>query len=206
MDKIRFFLQQSWLLISASLVFGVLLAALNAQWEPRIKANEIAKFNRRALALVPEASTFETIDSEIIVDLGKGQKTHVEVKKALDAGGELIGWAFAVEGSGFADKIRLVLAADAKFEKLRGYDVLFSNETPGFGDKIKNDFFKNQFHGAPVKAYILNKIGDAKTIDDQIVAISGATVSSEAVVKTINTFLRQVQEALRKQGQIGNGQ
>ncbi|MBN1124822.1 MAG: FMN-binding protein [Sedimentisphaerales bacterium] len=206
MDKIRFFIRQSWLLIVASLFFGVLLAVLNAQWEPRIKANEIAKFNRRALALVPDANSFEAIGSDITIDLGKGQKTQVQVKKALDADDKLVGWAFTVEGSGFADKIRLVLAVDTKFKKLKGYDVLFSNETPGFGDKIKKDFFKNQFHGAPVKEYTLTKIGDDKAIDDQIVAISGATVSSEAVVKTINTYLIQVQEGLRKQGLIGDGQ
>jgi hypothetical protein len=45
-------------------------------------------------------------------------------------------------------------------------------------------------------------------IDSQIVAISGATVSSEAVVKIFNTYFEQVKgkikELLQKKEQISN--
>ena len=116
-----------------------------------------------------------------------------------------MGWAFTCEGSGFADKIKLVLTVDAGFEKLKGYGVLSSNETPGFGDKIKDSFYREQFVDAPTTEPVLMKLGRHDVKDAEIVAISGATVSSEAVVTIVNTFLGQIKSHMQEKGQIGNG-
>ena len=202
MSKIKFFFVQSWLLIAASFGFGLLLAATNAAWQPRIIQNEKDKFNNLANALVSEATSFEVALEAAQIDIGKGKFVKTDIKKAINAEGECVGWAFIAEGAGFADKIRLVLAVDAKFEKLAGFGVLSSNETPGFGDKIKNDFYRMQFMGAPTDILELSKIGDETIIDSQIVAISGATVSSEAVVKILNNYIKQAKSLLQKEGSI----
>lgn len=202
MSKIKFFFVQSWLLIVASFGFGLLLAATNAAWQPRIIQNEKDKFNNLANALVSEATNFEVALEAAQIDIGKGKFVKADIKKALNADGECVGWAFIAEGPGFADKIRLVLAVDAKFEKLAGFGVLSSNETPGFGDKIKNDFYRLQFIGAPADVLELSKTGDETVIDSKIVAISGATVSSEAVVKILNNYIEQVKSLLQKEGSI----
>ena len=89
--------------------------------------------------------------------------------------------------------------------KLFGFKVLSSNETPGFGSKIKDDYFGEQFKGAPAVKLILSKTGDVKEIDSEIIAISGATVSSEAVIKIFNTYIEQVKGQLEKKELIGNG-
>jgi H+/Na+-translocating ferredoxin:NAD+ oxidoreductase subunit G len=202
MSKIKFFFVQSWLLLVASFGFGLLLAATNAAWQPRIIQNEKDKFNNLANVLVSEATSFEVALEAAQIDMGKGKFRKTDIKKALNADGQCVGWAFIAEGAGFADKIRLVLAVDAKFEKLAGFGVLSSNETPGFGDKIKNDFFRIQFIGAPTDVLELFKIGDATIIDSRIVAISGATVSSEAVVKILNNYIKQAKSLLQKEGSI----
>ena len=200
MNKMKFFIQQSWLLIIASFGFGLLLAATNAAWQPRIIQNEKDKFNRLANALIMEAVSFDVALEAAPVDVGKGKIVKTDIKKAVDANGECVGWAFVAEGAGFADRIKLVVAVDAGLEKLAGFGVLSSNETPGFGDKIKNDFFRLQFMGAPASELELSKIGDDKTIDSTIVAISGATVSSEAVVKILNNYIEQVKCLLEDEG------
>jgi len=202
MSKIKFFFVQSWLLLAASFGFGLLLAATNAAWQPRIIQNEKDKFNNLASSLVAEATSFEVAIEGAQIDIGKGKFAKTDIKKALNADGQCVGWAFVAEGAGFADKIRLVVAVDAKFEKLAGFGVLSSNETPGFGDKIKHDFYRSQFTGAPADVLELSKIGDDKVIDSQIVAISGATVSSEAVVKILNNYIKQVKSLLQKEGSI----
>ncbi|MHC4070170.1 MAG: FMN-binding protein, partial [Planctomycetota bacterium] len=120
-----------------------------------------------------------------------------DIYKALGTDNETLGFAFVASGSGFADKIKLVVAVDNNFENFFGFKVLASNETPGFGSKIKEEFFGNQFENAPVKKLILTKTGDDQQIDDQIVAISGATVSSEAVVKIINNFITQIKDKMQ---------
>ncbi len=201
-NPILFFLEQSWLLMVSAILFGALLASLNYAWQPKIKQNEIDKFNRLAGGLLTKAETFETALENIPVDIGKGKTYNVEVKKGLDADGNLVGWAFICEGSGFADKIKLVVGVDAAFEKMAGFGVLSSNETPGFGDKItiKDGFFQSQYKGAPVAELTLSKIGDADKIDSEIIAISGATVTSEAVVKIFNTFLLPIKENMKEAG------
>jgi len=203
--KIKYFFQQSWLLIVASFFFGLLIAAANAAWQGRILQNEEDKFNNLARQMLPDANSFETALENVEVDTGKGKKKATSIKKALAADGTCIGWAFKCEGSGFADKIKLVLAVDADFERLRGFGVLASNETPGFGDQIKLPFYRNQFIGAPAEVLALSKTGDAEKIDSEIVAISGATVSSEAVVHIVNMFLPQVKNQMQSKGLIGNG-
>jgi electron transport complex protein RnfG len=200
-NPVVFYLQKSWLLMVCSIIFGCLLASFNAICQPYIIQNEINKFKELAGGLLPDAKQFETVIEAISVDIGKGKTYTVEVKKGTDADGNLIGWAFVCEGSGFADKIKLVVGVDAAFEKLAGFGVLSSNETPGFGDKIniKNGFFQSQFKGAPVGELELTKVGDPKQINDKIVSISGATVTSEAVVKIFNTFMEPIKEEMQKQ-------
>ena len=204
MLKIKHFIQQSWLLIVASFFFGLLIAVTNAALSPRIEQNKINKRNRLVGALLPEAKDF-VLDTEIEIESLRGKKEKIEVFRAMSESGECVGWSFNAAGSGFADKIELVVAVDKDFEKLAGFDVLSSNETPKFGDQIKYDYYRDQFKGAPAEELKLVTSGDPKKIDAEIVAISGATVSSEAVVEIINNFLTQIKEQMQKKGLIGNG-
>jgi electron transport complex protein RnfG len=197
MFKIKHFIQQSWLLIVASFFFGLLIAVTNAALSPRIVQNKINKRNRLVGVLLPEAKNF-ALDTEIEIESIQGKKEKVEVYRAMSEEDECVGWSFNAAGSGFADKIELVVAVDKDFEKLAGFDVLSSNETPGFGDQIKYDYYRDQFKGAPAEELTLIASGDPKKIDAEIVAISGATVSSEAVVEIINNFLTQIKKQMPK--------
>ena len=197
MLKIKCFIQQSWLLIVASFFFGLLIAVTNAALSPRIEQNKINKRNRLVGDLLPEAKNF-VLETEIEIDSIQGKKEKVEVFRAMSEAGECVGWSFNAAGSGFMDKIELVVAVDKDFEKLAGFDVLASNETPYIGDLIKNDYYRDQFKGAPAEELKLISSGDPKKIDAEIVAISGATVSSEAVVEIINNFLTQIKKQMPK--------
>ncbi len=202
---IKFFFEQSWLLLVASVFFGICLAGLNAWWEPKIIANEIKKFNDLAGGMLTEANDFKVaVEKENLkIDIGKGKTVETEIKKAVDGDGNIVGWAFTAEGAGFQDKIKLVVVVDKQFKKLRGFGVLSSNETPGFGDKLKTeDFFRNQFIGALAEEFTLSKTGDDKKIDSEIVAITGATVTSEAVVDILNNFISQVKTRMKEKGLI----
>ncbi len=205
-NPILFFLQESWLLMAAAIVFGSLLASLNAAWQPKIVQNEIDKFDTLAGRLLAGAESFESVPEVVPVNIGKGKTYSVEVKKGIDANGKTVGWAFVCEGAGFADKIKLVVATDAAFETLAGFGVLSSFETPGFGDKINivDGFYQSQFKGTPVAELELTKIGDPEKVDNQIVSITGATVTSEAVVNIFNTFLLPIKEAMRSDGLLSD--
>ena len=188
----------------ASFFFGLLIAVTSAALSPRIRQNEINKRNRLVSGLLPEAKNFIPMDGRLEVETLRGDKEEIEIYKAVSETNEPVGWSFEAVGSGFADKIKLVVALDANLERIAGFDVLASNETPGFGDQIKYDYFRNQFEGAPAGELKLVTVGEPKEIDSEIVAISGATISSEAVVETVSNYVTQVKEQMLKKGIIGN--
>ncbi len=204
MFKIKHFIQQSWLLIISSFCFGLLIAIANAAWSPRIEQNRIDKLNSLMDDLLPKAGSFE-LKAELEIESAKGKKVKSNVYKAMSDANTCVGWAFNCEGPGFQDKIELVVAVDKDFERIAGFSVLASNETPGFGDKIKLPWYRTQFEGAPAEELELVKTGDVEKIDSEIVAISGATVSSEAVVDIINNSIIQIKDQMQKKGLIDNG-
>ena len=201
MRNIKHFFEQSWLLIIASFFFGLLIAVTNAALGPRIAWNATAKLNTLATGLLPQAKEFAPLAETIDIKAPAGKQQALQLYKGT-ADGETVGWIFRAVGSGFADKIELVIGTDAKFQTLAGFDVLASNETPGFGDQIKYDYFRNQFKGVPAGPLTLATSGDPEAIDTQIVTISGATVSSTAVVKTVSHYLTQVKEQMQQKGLI----
>lgn len=201
-SKLKLFFAESWLLMVSSVLFGALLGLTNAAWAPKIAQNEIGKFDALAQSVLTTAQTFKPLDKPLTLQLGKGKTLAADVREGLDASGGRTGWVFVAEGAGFADVIRLVVAVDPKFEKIYGFSVLACSETPGFGDKItiKNGFYPSQYQGAPAGMFTLVKVGDAAKIDNEIVAITGATVTSRAVVDIMNTFVVQIKEDLSQQG------
>ncbi len=205
MSKLKYFIRQSWLLIVCSFLFGLLIAVTNAGLSPRIEQNKINKRNRLIGAMLPEARNFVALDAQIEIALDGGRKEKVEVFKAQSESGQCVGWSFNASGPGFADKIELVVAVDANFEKIAGFDVLASSETPGFGDQIKSDYYRGQFKGAPAEQLKLVTIGEPTKIDSQIVGITGATVSSTAVVDILNSYLSGIKAQMKEKGLIGDG-
>jgi electron transport complex protein RnfG len=204
MSKIKYFIQQSWLLIASSLFFGLILAIANAAWTPRIEANKIQKLNELMAALLPDAKEFQLV-GQIPIESSTRQMQEIKLYKAVSAAGENVGWAFGASGYGFADKIELVVAVDSDFQKIAGYEVLSSNETPGFGDQIKLLWYRGQFSGIPAGQLQLERSGDPDKKDDQIVAITGATISSRAVVNIINNTLMPLKAQMQKEGLLTDG-
>ncbi len=194
---IKHFIEQSWLLIVSSFFFGLLIAITNAAWAPRIEQNKTEKLNHLMSSLLPKATDFK-LETELEIKSVKGQKIKTKIYKAISYTGKCAGYCFNTSGPGFADKIELVVAVDKDFKNIAGFNVLASNETPGFGDRIKLPWYRNQFAGAPTDTLELTKTGDTEKIDSEIVAISGATVSSQSVVNIINNSITQIKDQMQK--------
>jgi len=186
------FLRQSWLVVVSSLIFGALVAGVEAQLRDRIAANAAAKMDGQMKILLPDAKTFEKKTAK------DAQGSDIAYFAGFNAQGELVGYAFEASGGGFADVIDLLVATDARLNTLKGIGILMTNETPGFGDKMKDDEFKNQFVECPVAEKLtVSKTGNRNTKDAEIVAITGATISSEAVVKIVNDSLLRMRAVLK---------
>ena len=123
MRSIKHFFEQSWLLIVASFFFGLLIAITNAALSPRIEQNKSDKLNKLASGLLPDATAFTPIKEDIEIKALDGKQQRITVYRAT-ANKETVGWIFPVVGSGFADKIELVVGVDGAFKTMAGFDVL----------------------------------------------------------------------------------
>jgi len=98
-----------------------------------------------------------------------------------------MGYAVVGSGNGFQDTIRLLYGYDPVQRAVKGMYILDSKETPGLGDKIyKDPDFVSQFSHVNVDPTI-ELVKGGRTADNHIDAITGATISSDAVVKIINS-------------------
>jgi electron transport complex protein RnfG len=103
-----------------------------------------------------------------------------------DEAGEFVGFAIPAQGPGFQDTIKLIYGYDPAQERVVGMKVLDHRETPGLGDKIvKDDSFVNCFRDLAVSPDVV-AVKTGRTQDHEVDAISGATISSVAVVRIIN--------------------
>jgi len=99
----------------------------------------------------------------------------------------LIGYAIPGEGPGFQDTIRILYGYKPDQQQVVGMEVLESRETPGLGDKIYKDAdFQDNFLALQVKPSIVLVKKGAKSAPNEVDAITGATISSKAIVRIIN--------------------
>jgi electron transport complex protein RnfG len=99
----------------------------------------------------------------------------------------LIGYAITAQGPGFQDTIRILYGYHMEKRLVVGMEVLESRETPGLGDKIyKNADFQENFFALQVEPSVVLVKKGAKSAPNEVDAITGATISSKAIVKIIN--------------------
>ena len=128
---------------------------------------------------------------------------HVErVYRGYDASGNPIGYAIEATGPGFSETIRLIFGVDVQRHELLGMTVLESKETPGIADDVERPVFTSQFAGAktPLEGVKASK----EPQPGKIVMITGATISSRAVIKALNTTLARWQPLLEHYESTGS--
>ena len=151
---------------------------------PRIEENLRKEIEDSLLLLLP-ATSYEERSFQ-------GKRVFI----CKDKDGRIQGYAIIGEGDGFQGKISLLIALDSKAEEILGIDILESKETPGLGAKIDEDFFKVKFKKK--KAEKLNVVKGKAEKENDIEAITGATISSRAVVNIVNNYVEILKEFVRK--------
>lgn len=110
-----------------------------------------------------------------------------EVMRAEDQSGETLGYAFTVVTSeGYGGDIRFSMGVQND-GTLNGISILSIGETAGLGMNADTPAFKDQFVGKQVEKLQYTKNG--ATQDDEINAISGATVTTNAMTNGVNAGL-----------------
>lgn len=173
-------------LTAIGLISGGSLAGVYKAASPLIEKNRIEELKKAIFEVLPEAKSYKELENNGLL-----------VYQGLDDDNKPVGIAFEAEGSGFQAKIKMMVGIDNEFDKLKGMKVLYQIETPGLGNKIEFDSFRDQFKGLSVHpeiGYVKNRKPDKP---NDIQAITAATISSVAVVKIINKEIKRVSKAFK---------
>lgn len=114
--------------------------------------------------------------------------------------GKPLGYAFPVEGAGLWGSISGYAAVDASGTHLLGMDLPIQSETPGLGGRITEPWFKEQFRNIPLAPSGQDSFLFKPAAGGNIDAITGATLTSEAVRKLLNTDTDSFVRNLKKEG------
>lgn len=165
-------------------VTGLILGGVYTMTQEPIR---VAKERERIDALtatLPGATTFKTM--EII-----GNPGHIKEINRGTANGELIGYNFTMATKGYGGLIEMI-AGVSKEGKLMAIKIISHSETPGLGAKANDESFLSQFREKMVSRVAVTKTGAAN--DSEIQAISGATITSQAVALGVNDALAYFKE------------
>ena len=150
---------------------GFILAFVYAKASPMIYKNNEEAEKRALKELMPEAEDISKLGDWSIHD--KHAKYFIAKK-----GGETVGYIIQSFGKGYSSYINTFVAVDKDF-KVQKINILSHGETPGLGDEIEADSFRNQFKDKDLEHL---KVLKTET-KEYIQAISGATISSRAVTE-----------------------
>ena len=166
-------------LLGICVVVALLLGVVNMVTEPIITQLQKEK-NDAAMRRVLVAEVYEPMSVDI--------ENVISMYRAV-SGGEQLGYVVEVKGSGFGGAMTLIVGVDME-GKVTGVEVTKQAETSGVGTKVTNDAsVLNRFVGkGGAITVVKNATGDA----NEVVAVSGATVSSNAVGAAVNIALRAV--------------
>lgn len=168
-------------------VSGAILAVVFGYADPLIQINKEKELKEAIFVVLPEAKDYRVHEKVI----GQG-KEKITVYEGLDAGGAPVGVAFKADGGGFQGNVGVMVGLNLDYLRLKGIKILDQVETPGLGNRISEPAFEEQFKGveiAPKVEYIKNRKPEKP---NQIKAITGATISSDAVVNNINNAVKKV--------------
>ena len=180
-------------LVIITVVAGLVLGAVYGITKKPI-ADQEAKAQMEAYkAVFEDADSFEVYDVDadaLAANLAENNfnaQTINEIMEAKDASGETIGYALNVTDSeGYGGDIQFTMGIQND-GTLNGISILSISETAGLGMKAKNPDFQDQFKDKNVEKFEYTKTG--ATSDDQIDAISGATITTNAMTNGVNAGL-----------------
>lgn len=163
------------ILLIITSIAGFSLGLANNVTEAAIAAN--SKIYKEDLnAILPSADSIKDSSKKPVGD----------VKEVLDAykGSQLVGHVIKVTAKGFHGDIDIFVAIN-KDGRETGIKIMSQVETPGVGSKIGEAGFQNSFKDKDTNAPLtLVKVPTTKS--NEVEGVSGATISSKAVLSGVN--------------------
>lgn len=180
--------QMLLVLTGIGILAGGLLAMVNNWADPLIEANKKAATEAAIFRVQPEGKIYEAVSN-----------AGFEVYKVSNADSVGLGYAMVYEGNGFQGKIRLIAGLSEDLNNISAIEILDQIETPGLGTVITEPRYTEQFINLQTSPAIEIVKGVEPSKPTEVQAITGATISSKAVVVIINNGIEQMRK-LRDSG------
>lgn len=180
------------ILTAFTLVLGFILGAVHEITRERIEAAELQAEQEAYIAVFEEADEFTDYEASLeeinafLTEAGY-KDTIKSIKTAEDSGDDVLGYVINVtanDGSQNSITFSVGISSDGT---VNGYSITDIAETPGLGSKAAEESFFSQFEGQKVDSFEVVK--SEATEDNQIEAITGATITSRAMTNGVNAAL-----------------
>lgn len=182
-------IRDSLILFAITLIAGLLLGGVYAITKNPIAKTQEDKKNEAYQAVFTDAAEFtEVTDAadaqQILADAGYTKDRIDEVKAAMDADGNILGYVMTITSSeAYGGELQLAMGIRMD-GTVNGISFLSLSETIGLGMEAKKPEFQEQFAGKQVEQFVYSKTGAAA--DNEIDALSGATITTNAVTNAVN--------------------
>ncbi len=195
-------IKDALILFAITLISGLLLGLVyQVTAEPRREQQE-RKIREACQAVFAQADKFETIDytvNEALAEQLAGDGVKIStVYQAFDGAGSPMGYVIeTTSGEGYGGNITLY-AGITNDGIVNGVSILSISETPGLGMRAE-EVLVPQFTEKQATTFTYTKTGSQS--DSEIDAISGATITTKAVINAVNGAVSAFTQDLQKGGE-----
>ena len=201
--------KDSLVLFVITLVAGLLLGGVYAITKQPIAEAQETKKQEAYQTVFADAAEFQDMenwnieDAAVVLQQAGYEKDVInEVKIAVDASQKPLGYVMTItstEAYGGELQIALGIRMDGTINQI---SFLSLSETKGLGMEAKKPGFYEQFSGKQVSEFSCTKTG--AVLENEIDALSGATITSNAVTNAVNAGICYAQNlGLEENGQGG---
>ncbi len=190
-SDVKVMLKEALILLLITLGAGFLLGFVYELTKEPIALQQQKAINGACRAVFADASEFTeyvyVMPAEIAAELDEAGVEIGTVYEAKNASGTVLGYVIeSTSGEGYGGDIVLYVGITIE-GKLNDISILEISETPGLG-MLASKVLGPQFHDKTEDSFTYTKTGS--TADNEIDAISGATITTEAVTNAVNGALR----------------
>lgn len=173
------------------LVVSFCLAFVNGVTKDTITERNAMDAEEQRKLVLSKADSFKPVEGWE----EKDESGLVREVYAAYSGDNLVGYVFSAFPKGYGGEIAVTIGISSE-NKVTGVKIGSNSETPGLGSKTANGDFTGQYQDKDItKDFTVVKRSAAA--DNEIQAVSGATVSSTAVTKAVQASARLGSKLLR---------
>lgn len=201
--EMRGMLHDAWILFVITLIAGIVLGFVYQITKEPIALQEKKARDEACKEVFADASAFEELTDYGLEDAKEffasagyaAQRMEDAVRAAKDANGELLGYVLTITTSeGYDGDITFAMGIRTD-GTLNGISFLSISETPGLGMRAE-EVLSPQFANKNVPQFEYTKSGAVS--DSQIDAISGATMTTNAVTNGVNAGMEYFRTVLKE--------